>query len=144
MGRLRKREYTRKAGMQVPQHVTDLLHRLHPTVQVLWHTNRRRWCMVGFDKGGSYLICMIEGRDKSYAVPSIANTVSVLNRLHWRHIATAAAKQRLEADLDSRILKDAMRKKREKSDQIREGSIALFNKMTNRVVAPVRPALVVP
>lgn len=130
MGRLNKR-FVKKTGHQVPKAILRAMNRLHPNVQIMWNDRAQRWCLVGHDRNGSYLISTIS-RNGQFAPPMMENTVYFLNRMHPANSHKFSALRQLERDLDATPENDAIRKS--KSDQIREGSVALWDRMNNKRV----------
>lgn len=134
MGRLRKsrRYYVRKAGGQVPRHVTAAMQRLHPTVDILWESVARRWAMVQTIGGISQLVRFLGERE----TPTLANTVYYLNSIHPSRLKSKWAQERFLAQMDENPLaKDAQRRS---ADAIRVGSSDLYDQMRNRKVFAIR------
>ncbi len=133
MGRL-SRKYVKKAGHQIPKHVTRQMRRLHPTVDILWSEQLKRWCLVQTVDGRAHLITTIHDKNR-FAMPTLANTVYYLNLCHPSRLRSAIARERFLQKLDENIEHEVIKKN--SSDRIREGSNALWNRLTNRLVLPV-------
>lgn len=132
MGRLTRNQYIRKPGAQVPQHVLDLMDQLHPTVEIMWDNRTDRWVLVQTIGGISQLV----SRLPKGQLPTVANTVYVLNACHPSRLRSEYARERFLAKLDENpAARDAERRA---SDAIRVGSSDLFDQMHGRVVVPVR------
>lgn len=132
MGRLNKLRFTRKAGYQIPAHITDLMESLHPTVDILWDNGANQWALV--QSIGGVLNCIrVLGKG---VVPTLENTVYFLTANHPSRLASEFARERFLRELDeNQSHSDVARRS---ADQIREGSKALFNRLTNRLVVPIR------
>lgn len=126
MVQLKQRRFVKKAGFQVPQVVLRHMRRMHPSVEILWSPQAKKYCMVQTVCGVSQMICSIKG------TPNLANTVYYLNSIHPSRFASKYARERLLASMDES--EQAARVARRAKDQIRDGSSELFNQLTGRKV----------
>lgn len=124
-------KWVAKAGGQVPDYVQEAMERLHPTVDILWHMEHQRWCLVQNVRGEQHLIRVL-GSKTRFEPPTLHNTVNFLNACHPARLENTWERERFLRELDQKP--EAERIARRSRDQIREGSKDLFNVLNNRVV----------
>ena len=131
MGRLSNRAI-RKAGMQVPDYIQDLMSSLHPTVDIMWDTSANVWVMVQTIGRKSQIV----GRLRPGEPLTLQNTVYHLNKIHPHNFRTPYQRDRLLKELDeSEVNRDL---ERSAADARRVGSGELYDKLKGRIVVPVR------
>ena len=121
-----KHSYTRKAGDQVPKHITRLMRMRHPTVSILWDNANKKWCLVQNCRGQTHFITFL-----AQGV-TLANTVYYLDSIHPTRLSSKWARERFLADLDKNATAAAV--SNVARDMVRDGSSDLFNALTNRKV----------
>lgn len=126
-------KYVAKAGGQVPEHVQEAMERMHPTVDILWHTEHERWCLVQRIGGRQVLIRVLGGK-KHFESPTLHNTVNFLNECHPARLEDTRSRERFLQSLDESSVAESVR--RRSRDQIREGSKDIFNVLNRRIVVP--------
>lgn len=118
------RNFVRKAGLQVPQYITDLLKQRHPTVEIMWDVRAKKFCLVQTVRSVSQLIRYIP-------VPfNLKDTVYHLDSIHPRRFVGKWAQEKFLAGLDENPALAAAKKR--SADAIREGSSDLWNALTGR------------
>lgn len=130
MDRLKRRHRpVSKIGMQVPAHVHRELARKHPTVSILWNRQTERWVLLHKDGDGVQMVHSFRG------LPTLANTVYVLDQAHWSNWRNKWEVERRLAAIDDPNISRS--EESDRQDQVREGSDRLFNLLTKRRVFTV-------
>ena len=124
-------KWAAKAGGQVPDHVQEAMARLHPTVDILWHQEHERWCLVQ-NVNGKQLLIRVLGSKTRFETPNLHNTVNFLNSCHPARLDDKWEQERFLRSLDE--CREAESIKSRSRDRIREGSKDLFNALNNRLV----------
>lgn len=116
--------------MQVPKHVLRELKRRHPTISILWSGQTSQWILMQETGGAAHFVHAFSG------LPTMANTVKVLDKAHWRNWEDKRDQERQLHEIDNSHVDKS--READRQDMIREGSSELFNRLTNRKVIPVR------
>ena len=126
----------KKAGANIPTHVLTMMKRLHPTVEILWANQVKRWALVQTLRGNSQLIRFLDRRGR-YLHPNLVNTVYYLNSIHPAKLRSKYAQERFLKALDTSSI--AERVARSSALRIADGSKEMFKLMTGKRTFSMRP-----
>jgi hypothetical protein len=71
---------SRFPGYRPPPHLLARIKRFHPTVDLLWEPNRKRWVLAQTDQAQVHVITVLQGPSGEFVAPNLENTLGMLDR----------------------------------------------------------------
>jgi hypothetical protein len=131
-----RRFVLRKPGYRIPDAMQKKIARFYPSVRVAWNLHFKRWIIINRVAGGWEPIGLLQKEDGGYVHP---HERKILNYLHKASTVNLRNKWGFEAWLqgfDSIDEYDQALRERRASEQIREGSKDIWDKLHNKLLLP--------